>query len=372
MRSGLVVALVLALAAVAVAQPAGSGSGSGSAATGSGSGSGTGPRIIQLPTDANAPQVSAAASPTVVRLGGKLTLFVTATFGEGVEVNLREPLEFGPAFEVTRKLSEDKPSGDGRKTREWQIEVIVWELGDLVMPPVAVTYTAFGKADQVQTNTVKLRVEGVLGEVIDDPKAMRDHAPPNELISRDWFWLWVGIAAGGGLVVLIVVWTFLSNRRRRRTILVGGAIAAPRRFDSASEKALERLLVLEKSGMLERDDDRKQGFTTMVDIIREYIGSRYRVISSDQTSSELLRRWRPIAPAEEYELVEGWLEGCDIVKYGGLKATAGEAKQTLDDARALVVTTTQLQQAATAKPPPSPTPPPPEPPPPEPEHQEAA
>jgi len=330
----------------AAGSAAGSGSAGSAAGSAAGSGSGTGPRIIQLPTDANAPQVSAAASPTVVRLGGKFTLFITATFGEGVEVNLREPIELGAGLEVTRKLSEDRPAGDGRKTREWQLEVIAWELGDLVMPGVAVTYTAFGRADQVLTNRVNLRIEGVLGDVVDDPKTMRGDAAPNELYARDWFWLYVGLAGilcFGSIITVYVLW---RNSRRKRMVLVGGVVAVPRKFDTASSRALERLLAIEASGVLDRDDDRKQGYADMVEVIREYLGSRYRVATFDLTSSELLKRLDKVAPVEERAMIESWLEACDIVKYGGLKATTAVAKVTLDDARALVVTTTQLQQAA--------------------------
>ncbi len=322
----------------------GSGSGTGSA-TGSGSsagsGSGTGPRIIQVPTDLDAPTVNAAASPTEVRLGGKFTVFVTATFNAGVEVNLREPLDLGPAFEVTRRLSEDKPTGDGRTVREWQLEVIAWELGDLKIPPIAVTYTTMGKADQVATNAINLRVTGVLGDVVDDPKAMRGDAPPTDLLSRDWFLLYVaiGVAVGLGLLFTLIA---VVRSRRRRVQLVGGVFAVPRKFDSASDRALHKLEEIEDSGVLDRDDDRKTGYAEMVEVIREYIGSRYRVATFDLTTIELLKKLAKLASAGEQTMIETWLERCDIVKYGGLKATVADAKKTLEDARALVVTTSQM------------------------------
>jgi hypothetical protein len=86
----------------------------------------------------------------------------------------------------------------------------------------------------------------------------------------------------------------------------------------------------------------------MVDVIREYLGSRYHVATYDLTSSELLRRLEKLAPSDERELIESWLEDCDIVKYGGFKATADDARQTLDDGRTLIVTTTQVATAAAA------------------------
>jgi len=325
----------------------GAGSGSGGAGSGTGAGSGSG-RIIQLPTDIAAPQVSAAASPTTVRIGAKFTVFITATFGDGVEVNIREPIDLGGVFEVTRKVSEDKRAADGRKVREWQLEVIAWELGDLVMPPIAVTYTAFGRAGQVQTNALRLKITGVLGDAVDDPKALRDHAPPTDLLRRDWFWLWIaaGAGAGIGLVAGLLIW---RRRRRRRVRLVAGAVAAPRRMDLPSERALEKLLAIEQSGVLDRDEDRKAGYTAMVEVLREYLAARYRVAISDLTTRELLQRLARAASAEERVLVEAWLERCDIVKYGGLRATRADAKQTLDDARALVVTTSAVAAPGGAK-----------------------
>jgi len=326
---------------------AGSGAGAGSVA-GSGLGSGAGSdagggRIIQLPSETGAPEISAAASPTVVNLGGHFTLYLTATFAPGVEVNLREPVDLGPAFEVRRKLSEDRPSGDGRTVREWQLDVTPWELGDLRIAPVAVTFTARGRAGQVQTNAVPLKIVGELGDIVDDPKAMRGFALPAPLTTRDWFGIWVATAIGAALAVAITALWINGRRRRRTRRLVGGAIARPRRIDMTGERALERLLAIERSCVLERDADRKAGYAEMVEVIREYLGVRYRFAIRDLTSSELLRRLGKLALDGEVELVSGWLDGCDLVKYGGQRATPAEAGKALDDARALIVMTTELR-----------------------------
>jgi hypothetical protein len=321
-------ALLVALSSVAHAQPAGSGSGKP-------------PKVIQLPADVNAPEVSAAANPTVVRLGAKFTVFITATYNSGIYTNIAEPIELGSAFEVRRKVSEDRTAPDGRHVREWQLEVIPWELGELTMAPIVVTYTAFGKVGQVPSNELRLRVVGVLGDAIDDPKLMRDQHGPATLMARDWFWVWTAIVGGGaGVMTLLVL--LLVRRKTKKTIhLVAGAVAAPRRIDMTSERALERLMQIERSGVLDRDDDRKRGYHEMVDVIREYLGARYRVATLDLTSHELMIELEKVSPEDERLLVEAWLERCDLVKYGGLRASRDEARQVLDDARALIVTTTK-------------------------------
>ncbi len=344
--------LVLVGEARAQGSAAGAGSGSGSSA-GAGAGSsdpGAGsaaPTIIQIPTDASAPTVSAEAAPTVVALGSPFTVFITATYEAGVEVNLREPVELGQGFEVRRKLSENRKTVDGRTTREWQLEVLPWEVGDIAIAPIAVTFTAYGKASQVESNAVRLKIVGVLGDLVDDPKALRDHAPPARLTVRDWFWLWIGGGAAViGALLGIAVWT--ARRRRRRTVrLVGGGVGAPRQLDMTSVRALERLLEIEQRGALADADTRKAGYAEMVDVIREYLGARYHFATADLTSNEILRRLAPLASDIDLAQVDAWLAGCDLVKYGGLRTSLGDAALTLGEARAIVVTTSSTPAVMT-------------------------
>jgi hypothetical protein len=340
----------------------GSGSAAGSAAGGSaGAGSGSAgapkPIVIIIPPDVTPPDVSAAASPSVVRLGDKFILFITATYGADVEVNLREPIEIGGDLEVVRKSSENRKTADGKNVREWQLEVIAWDVGRFQVPPLAVTFTSQGKAGQVATNAVPLEVTGVLGDLVDDPKLMRGDAPPVPIMSRDWFWAWIAGGAGAVLVLAaLIAFLWIRARRRRRPArsLIGALVvaAAPqaRRLDMTSERAIQQLLAIEQSGVLDRDDDRKRGYAEMVEVIREYTGARYRVVTLDQTTAELMRALKKVAPADECAQIAHWLERCDIVKYGGLEATADDARGVLDGARTLVMTTTRAPGRASTSP----------------------
>jgi hypothetical protein len=343
-RAMLAAAALIAAAPVTAAAAAGSGSGSGS---GQGSADPRGV-LIPLPVDSAAPDVRAAASPTVVRLGAHFTLYVTATFSGGVEVNLREPVELGSAFEVRRRLSEDRKTSDGRTTREWQIDVMPWELGELQIAPIAVTFTAFGRAGQVQTNAVPMKIVGDLGDVVDDPKAMRGLAVPTGLWARDWFW--IGVATIGSATLGIVVALVWLRRRRgpRRRVVVGIGPARTARVDMTGERALAQLLAIEKSCVLDRDRDRKTGYAERVDVIRDYLGARFRITVHDLTSSELIRRLGDLAGPDELLLVALWLDACDVVKYGGQPASPAEAGKALDDARALIVSTTTRAPAREA------------------------
>jgi len=339
---------LLAVGAVAAAQPSGS-------AAGVDPGSAAGSAIF-IQIDPDAPEVSAVASPTELKLGGRFTLFVTAAMDTGQEVNLREPVELGGAFEVGKRVSEDRVRSDGKRVREWQIEVRAWELGDLRIPPVAVTFTALGHAGQVETNSVPVHVTGVLGDS-DDPKLMRDNAPPLELHEKsllakvvDWLEdpLHLGILVGV-LVGAWMGWRFRKLRRRRVTRLVGGLapmVNGPRRkIDMTSERALERLRSIEQAGALTKDTERRSGYAEMTDVVRDYLGARFGVMTGEMTSAELLRALTGKLDDRATALVERWLGRVDLVKYGNFPASRDEAYETLEAARTVVVST----QPRTAK-----------------------
>jgi hypothetical protein len=317
-----VVVVLACMCAVAVAQPAGSGQ------------KGT---AITIPLDDEAPQVSAAAAPSAVKLGSRFTLFVTATFAAGVNVNLREPLDLGGAFEVGKRVAVDSVDRDGQHRREWQITVYAWDLGELDVPPVAVTFTSNGHAGQVATNAVPIRVSGVLGDA-DDPKLLRGLAAPVALFQRTWLWNLLHDPLELGIAVGILVALFLLARwpRKRRV----AAMPAPalvfgpkRKLDMTSERALERLREIERSGVLDRDHDRKRGYAEMADVVREYAGARFAIQAARElTSGELVAA----LPASAREVVAAWLDRCDPVKYGGELGTRSGAVQTLDAAKQLV------------------------------------
>jgi len=334
----LVVAIALALACGVAVADSGSGAGSGS-------GSAHKKVIIDVPADVVAPVVSASASPSLARLGTAITLFVTAKRPAGTEVNLAEPIELGGGFEVVKKLSvEDKDLPDGTLVREWQISIIPWELGDLQIPELGVTFVQNGKAGQVATNAVPVRVVGVLGDA-DDPKLMRGLAPPKTIVGPDYRLIYAAAIGAAVLAIGIAFWRFRKKRLTHEEALVAGSGMIARRLDMTSERALEQLLALEQRGDLDREDDRKAGYVAMFEIIREYLGNRFRVATLDLTTSELVKK---LGSFEAGGLIQSWLEGCDLVRYGGLQATEREAKAALGDARQLVISTTAVEEARAA------------------------
>jgi hypothetical protein len=382
MRRAIVIALLM-IAAPAVAQQPGTGTGTGPAA-------GSGPSVDVDPLVIAQPEVTAFASPSALRLGQQTTLVVTATYGAGVQVNLPDPLVLGDAFEAGHRETIDRVRTDGRRVREWQIRVYVWELGDLQIPPMQVTFTAGGRAAVVSTREIPLRVDATLADA-DDPKLMHGLAAPVSLWRRAWAIVFYIVA---GLMFAIAALLLLRRVRRKRRArarklvpprIVEAPIAAtraqidgdedvdaddephretpppppvfvppppvittrPRRkLDRIAEEALARLRAIETSGRL--DTDRRAAYREMVEVIRDYLGARFGIDAPELTTRELCQALT-FRSADAAGLTRAWLAECDLVKYANRTATGDEARGILDGACWLVDRTSPGHVAEAAR-----------------------
>jgi hypothetical protein len=324
MRWLVVIAIALAIPRLALAQDAGAGG-----------------QVYVDPSDIlGAPEVTAAAMPSEVMIGTRFVLVITAAYDEGVTVNLPTRLDLGPAFEELRRTSTDRARSDGKKIREWQIECLAWELGELQIPPVQVTFVRAGTADAMLTNAVPMRITGTLGDMVDTAQP-RGHAPPLPLWKRTW--LWVIVAAVAFFLTCLVIGLILA-RRRRRTITVyvpvrtSGIFRRPR-LGGPAEEALARLEAIDTSGMLARD--RKVAYTEMIDVMQEFLGRQLGKDTAEMTLGEL-RAWLDelpdarLAGARKLELGR-WLADCELVKFGGYPASVDEGKVQIAAGRELVI-----------------------------------
>jgi hypothetical protein len=270
-------------------------------------------------------------------------------FDQRVTVNLPSTLDLGDSFDELRRSSRDEARTDGTRKRVYQLELRVWELGELQLPPIQVGYESGGDRSWVVTNPVPLRVLGMLGDV-DDKTVMVGDTPPVPLRRRDWRWV---IAAAVALTVMVmgfVIWRF---RRRTPKLVATRAAAMPVRaarvrLSGAAERALAALTALEKAGTL--GSESRAGYEQMVAILRRFWHEQFAVGIRDRTSAELMRvLGRTSMPGAARAASARWLERCDLVKFA--KAEPDEAERGAD-----LATARELVYAALAAPSPGPSP----------------
>jgi hypothetical protein len=281
--------------------------------------------------EAEAPRVSAGVSSQEVLLGDTFYFFVRVVYQPGVQVNLPASLVLGPAFEESARTDATRVNADGTITRDFEIAVLAFEVGDLTIPPIPVTYAAHGRALETMTDAVPVRVKSFLGE---GEATLRDIAGPVGLERRDLTLIYV--ASGVALAVLLFAAGIILNRRlgRRRAEVLARLPEAVQR--SAHDEALARLDDLESSDALDAED-LKPVYLAMSEILRAYIGRRFGLPALDLTTFEIGRELqsRPGGPVAA-ELITGWLERADLVKFAGYQASPDEARQALYDARIFI------------------------------------
>ncbi len=340
----IVLGAVLALAPAAAAQPIAPDPALPGAAVGSGSGSGsaTAPIIIDAPFIIGQPEVTGSAAPSEVRVGEIFTLYVTAIYGADVVVNLPATLALGGVLEESPgRSARDSKRADGKLVREWQVPLRAWMLGDVQLPPVAVTFVTPAGSGQIMTPAIPLKIIATVADA-DDPTQLRDMAKPRTLTKRDWT---LAIIAAVVLAAIIGLVLFLRWRKRRRTRPVRSVPrAAPvasqsliRQLDGPAAEALRALAAIEGSGVLESDPT--LGVERMVQVVRTFLGRRGGFAQADLTTAELereLTRRRAVEP-DLLPRVHRWLAVGDRVKYAGVPPDTAEAHDVLGDARALVM-----------------------------------
>ncbi len=343
-RAGHGVRIAIALAAALLVARAGSAAAQSGGQGGAGGAGGAGPGTVPAPVlEAEAPKVAASASSKEVVLGATFYLFVRVIYQPGVQVNLPASLQLGGAFEESARTDSTRVNADGTITRDFEVALMAFDVGDLAIPAIPVTYAAHGRANEVKTEPVAIRVKSFLG---DGEASLRDIAGPVGLERRDLTMIYVGAGALAAIAAVVLLWWVRRVlRRRRREVLARLPEAVLR---SAHDEALARLDELESSDALDAED-RKPVYLVMSEILREYIGRRFGFPALDLTTFEIRRELttRPGGPAAA-ELVSGWLERADLVKFAGYEASADEARQALYDARIFIDRTRAVAESPAA------------------------
>ena len=95
--------------------------------------------------------------------------------------------------------------------------------------------------------------------------------------------------------------------------------------------ALEKLDEI-KAQKIWKDGKIKEYQTELTDVVREYIGRRFGVQSTEKTSDETLRAMKPLIEKDLFERLKGMLQLADLVKFAKWHTTPDENESALTTA----------------------------------------
>jgi hypothetical protein len=135
------------------------------------------------------------------------------------------------------------------------------------------------------------------------------------------------------------IYYLLRHIRDGRSLLQPYVHKEPER--PAEEVALEKLDTIREEKIWQAGRE-KDYHTQLTDVVREYIGKRFDVHSTEKTSDETLREMKTVLK-EQKELYTGlsqMLQLADLIKFAKWKATPDENERSLQTAYRFVQETT--------------------------------
>lgn len=186
-------------------------------------------------------------------------------------------------------------------------------------------YVATITGDTVRAERMQLEItrpEGI--EQMQDMNDIKDI----EYVPIWWWDVTKWILLGFGIVLLCVGGYFLyllleKNRKPEQ------APAVPLR--PADEVALEKLDII-KAEKIWQAGKVKEYHTELTDVVREYIGRRFEVHSTEKTSDETLREMKPLIDRDLYGRLSKMLQLADLVKFAKWETTPEENEMALTTA----------------------------------------
>ncbi len=285
--------------------------------------------------------VHVRVSKSEISLADELELEIEASIKEGYQAELPR---FGEKLEQfgIRDYRNFPPrlADDGRIISRKLYRLEPFLSGDYKIPAMTIKFseetssvkkdggkTAEKKEYQLETEEIPIKVTSLIG---DERKNLRIKGLKEvvSLPSSKSFLYPVLAGAMGGIIVIALL--ILRQRRRRRE--EQGPQLVP-----AHEIAYEQLRKLGEENFLESGRV-KEFYIRISDILRHYIENRFSLRAPERTTEEFLIELAGSSELDKKhkELLQGFLQHCDLVKFACYLPESKEVQGTFDAARKFI------------------------------------
>lgn len=269
--------------------------------------------------------VSASIDSTTLMLGDQTDLHLQVTHEASEQVEMPvfgESLQDGIEI-VDKTIVDTLTLADGRVQLNQYLTLTSFKDSLFVINPIAV---ASGE-DTFWTESMALNV--VQPFEVDTTLAITDIKDIEKAPIWWWGiirWILLGLLIAGLCVGGYYLWRWLESKRKPEEEPINPDLLRP-----ADEVALEKLDEI-KAAKIWKDGKVKEYQTELTDVVREYIGRRFDVQSTEKTSDETLRAMKPLIEKDLFGKLSKMLQLADLVKFAKWHTTPDENESALTTA----------------------------------------
>lgn len=279
-----------------------------------------------------APRISTSADTLSIRIGEQVKFTIAVEADTTAQVIFPEGQTFSP-LETVEAYKTDTTRQNERMTLLKTYALTQFDSGVYLLPTQRIEVDGKGYfTDSLLVAVATVPVDTTV-------QKMYDIKPLMEVPGRSLAWLaWVGWIVGLLLLAAgIYYWFFL--RKKPLTPQEEEALLPP------FERAMRELKRLEDSRYLLQDET-KQYYTELTDIVRSYLEEEVHVAALESTTAELMTKLELLRDAGQLKLEDDTLkqfrrilETADLVKFAKSKPPAGEAERDRKEVELIVVKT---------------------------------
>lgn len=279
--------------------------------------------------------VSASIDSTMLMIGDQtaMHLSVTQEANEHVEMPVfGETLQDGIEI-VDRSAIDTTTLPDGRLQLSQELTLTSFKDSLFPVAPIAVV----SGSDTFFTDPMALNV--IQPFEVDSSLAITDIKDIEKAPIYWWGIIrWILLALA---IIGLFVGAYYGVQWYRKHFLKEEEVIEPELLRPADEVALEKLDEI-KAQKIWKDGKVKEYQTELTDVVREYIGRRFDVQSTEKTSDETLRAMKPLIDKELFAKLSKMLQLADLVKFAKWHTTPDENEQALSTAYEFVQETKEV------------------------------
>ena len=279
--------------------------------------------------------VSASIDSTMLMIGDQtaMHLSVTQEANERVEMPVfGETLQDGIEI-VDRSAVDTTTLPDGRLQLSQELTLTSFKDSLFAVAPIAVV----SGGDTFWTEPMALNV--IQPFEVDSSLAITDIKDIEKAPIYWWGIIrWILLALG---IIGLFIGAYYGVLWYRKHFLKEEEVIEPELLRPADEVALEKLDEI-KAQKIWKDGKVKEYQTELTDVVREYIGRRFDVQSTEKTSDETLRAMKPLIDKELFAKLSKMLQLADLVKFAKWHTTPDENEQALSTAYEFVNETKEV------------------------------